>query len=64
MDQKRIHTISHLVGVAVIFSIGVGFIAMLFGIISFFLSEFSAAGLSLIAAALGFGLFMIAALKS
>lgn len=41
----------------------VGFIALLVAIIAFLSSEYSAAGLSLIAAALGFGLVSVTILK-
>jgi hypothetical protein len=64
MDRKTAPTIENLVGVAAIFSLVVGFIAILVAIIAFFSGDYSATGLSLIAAALGSGLFLIAVLKS
>ena len=64
MDNKNVRNIENLVGVAAIFSLIVGFIALLVAIVSFLSGEYSAAGLSLIAAALGFGLFSVAVLNS
>ena len=63
MDRERIPTVEKLVGITVIFSIVIGFIALLVGIVAFLSSEYSAAGLSLIVAALGFGLISVAILK-
>jgi hypothetical protein len=63
MDRKMVQTVENLVGVAAIFSLIVGFLAILVAMISFFSGDYSAAGLSLIAAALSFGLFSIAVLK-
>ena len=60
MDKKRIRKVENLVGVATIFSLIVGFIVLLVAIVSFVSGDYSAAGLSLIAAALGFGLFSVA----
>ena len=64
MDRKRIPMVEKLVGIGALFSVIVGFIALLIAIVAFLSSEYSAAGLSLIAAALGFGLVSIAILKS
>ena len=64
MDRKKVQAVESLVGVAAIFSLGVGFIAILVAIVSFFSGDYSSTGMSLIAAALGFGLFSIAVLKS
>jgi hypothetical protein len=63
MDRKRVSTVENLVGVAAISSLIVGFIAVLVAVIAFLSGDFSAAGLSLIAAALGFGLFSVAVLN-
>jgi hypothetical protein len=63
MDRKRVGTVENLVGVAAISSLIVGFIAVLVAVIAFLSGDFSAAGLSLIAAALGFGLFSVAVLN-
>jgi hypothetical protein len=63
MDRKRVSTVENLVGVAAIASLIVGFIAVLVAVIAFLSGDFSAAGLSLIAAALGFGLFSVAVLN-
>lgn len=63
MDRKRLPMVEKLVGIAAIFSMVVGFIALLFGIVAFLSGEYSAAGLSLIAAALSFGLVSVAILK-
>ena len=60
MDRKRIPTVEKLIGITVIFSIVVGFIALLFALVAFLNGEYSAAGVSLIAAALSFGLISIA----
>ena len=64
MDRKKVQAVESLVGVAAIFSLVVGFIAILVAIVSFFSGDYSSTGMSLIAAALGFGLFSIAVLKS
>lgn len=63
MDRKRIPMVEKLVGIAALFSVIVGFIAVLIAIVASLSGEYSAAGLSLIAAALGFGLVSIAILK-
>jgi len=63
MDRKRIPTVEKLIGIATIFSIVVGLTALLVAIAAFLSSEYSAAALSLIAAALGFGLVSVAILK-
>lgn len=63
MDRKRIPMVEKLVGIAAIFSIVVGFIALLVAIFAFLSVEYMAAGLSLIAAALSFGLVSVAILK-
>lgn len=63
MDRKRLPMVEKLVGISAIFSIVVGFIALLVAMIAFLSGEYSAAGLSLIAAALGFGLVSVAILK-
>ena len=63
MNRKRIPTVEKLVGIAVLFSIAVGFIALLVAMAAFLRGEYSAAGLSLIAAALGFGLVSVALLQ-
>jgi hypothetical protein len=63
MDRKRIPMVEKLVGVAAIFSIVVGFTALLVAIFAFLSGEYSAAGLSLMAAALSFGLVSVAILK-
>jgi hypothetical protein len=63
MDRKRVSTVENLVGVAAIASLIVGFVAVLVAVIAFLSGDFSAAGLSLIAAALGFGLFSVAVLN-
>jgi hypothetical protein len=63
MDRKRVPMVEKLVGIAAIFSIVVGFIALLVATVAFLSGEYSAAGLSLIAAALGFGLVSVAILK-
>ena len=64
MDREKIPMVEKLVGIAAIFSIVVGFVALLVAIFAFLSSEYSAAGLSLIAAALSFGLVSVAILKS
>ena len=51
------------IGIAATFSNIVDFIALLVAIVAFFSSDYSAAGLSLIAAALAFGLVSVAILK-
>lgn len=63
MDRKRVPMVEKLVGIAALFSVIVGFIAVLIAIVASLSGEYSAAGLSLIAAALGFGLVSIAILK-
>lgn len=63
MDRKRVGTVENLVGVAAISSLIVGFIAVLVAVVAFLSGDFSAAGQSLIAAALGFGLFSVAVLN-
>jgi hypothetical protein len=63
MDRKRIPMVEKLVGIAAIFSIVAGLLALLVAMVAFLSSEYSAAGLSLIAAALGFGLVSVAILK-
>jgi hypothetical protein len=63
MDRKRIPMVERLVGIAALFSVIVGFIALLVAIIAFLSGEYSAAGLSLIAAGLGFGLISVAISK-
>ena len=63
MDRKRFPMVEKLIGIAAIFSIVVGFIALLVAMVAFLSSEYSAAGLSLIAAALSFGLVSMAILK-
>ena len=63
MDRKRIPMVEKLVGIAALFSVIVGFIALLVAIIAFLSGEYSAAGLSLIAAGLGFGLISVAISK-
>lgn len=63
MDKKSIRNVENLVGVATSFCLIVGFIALLVTIVSFVSGDYSAAGLSLIAAALGFGLFSAAVLN-
>ena len=64
MDPKRTPTVEQLVGIAAIFSIVVGFIALLAALAAFLSGDYSAVGLSLIAAALGFGLLSLAIMKS
>lgn len=54
--------VENLVGIATISSLIIGFIAILVAIVAFFSGDYSAAGLSLIASALGFGLFSVALL--
>lgn len=63
MDREKIPMVEKLVGIAAIFGIVVGFIALLVAIFAFLSSEYLAAGLSLIAAALSFGLVSVAILK-
>lgn len=63
MNRKRIPTVEKLIGIATIFSIVAGFIALLVAMFAFLSGEYFAAGLSLIAAALGFGLVSVAILK-
>jgi hypothetical protein len=63
MDRKSIPMVERLVGIAALFSVIVGFIALLVAIIAFLSGEYSAAGLSLIAAGLGFGLISVAISK-
>lgn len=63
MDQKTVPTIENLVGVAAIFSLIVGFIAILVAVFTFFSGDYPSTGLSLIAAALDSGLFLTAVLK-
>jgi hypothetical protein len=63
MDRKRKSTVEKLIGIAATFSIVAGFIALLVAVAAFLSNEYSAAGLSLIAAALGFGLVSVAILK-
>lgn len=55
--------VENLVGLATIFDLVVGFIAILVAMVAFFSGDYSAAGISLIASALGFGLISIALLK-
>jgi len=55
--------VEKLVGVAAIFSIVAGFIALLVAMVAFLSGNYSAAGLSLTAAALGFGLVSVALLQ-
>jgi hypothetical protein len=64
MDRKRIPMVEKLVGIAALFSMVVGIIALPIALVAFLSNEYSAAGLSLIAAALSFGLISIAILKS
>jgi len=64
MNRNRIPAVEKLIGMTAIFSVVVGFVALLVALASFLSSDYSAAGLSLIAAALGFGLFSHAALNS
>lgn len=54
--------VENLIGIATISSLIIGFIAILVAIVAFFSGDYSAAGLSLIASALGFGLFSVALL--
>jgi hypothetical protein len=63
MDRKRITMVEKFIGIAATFSNVVGFIALLVAIAAFISNDYSAAGLSLIAAALGFGLVSVAILK-
>lgn len=63
MYGKSVPKVENLVGVATLFSLLIGFIAVLVVIISLVSGDYSAAGLSLIAAALGFGLFSVAVLN-
>lgn len=63
MEQKRTPMAEKAVGIAVLLCIVVGIVALLVAVVAFFSSEYSAAGLSLIAAALSFGLVSIAILK-
>lgn len=62
MDQKK-RNVENLVGVTTIFCLIVGFIAILVAVFSFFSGDYSATGLSLIAAALSFGLISLAILS-
>ena len=64
MTRKPIHPIEKLVGVAVLFSTVVGVIALLAAIVLFLSGEYSAAGINLVAAALGFGLPAVAVLSN
>ena len=64
MDRRRIPMVEKLIGITAIFSVVVGFIALLVALVAFFSNKYSAAGMSLIAAALGFGLVSVAILKS
>jgi hypothetical protein len=63
MDRKKITMAEKYIGIAATFSNIVGFIALLVAIVAFLSSDYSAAGLSLIAAALAFGLVSVAILK-
>ena len=63
MDRNKIPMVEKLIGIATIFSVVAGFIALLVAVAAFMSSNYSAAGLSLIAAALGFGLASVAILK-
>jgi hypothetical protein len=63
MDRKKITMAEKYIGIAAIFSNVVGFIALLVAIVAFLSNEYAGAGLSLIAAALAFGLFSVATLK-
>ena len=64
MTRKPVHSVEKLVGVAVIFSLVVGFTAFLAATVLFFSGEYSAAGICLVAAALGFGLPAVAVLSN
>ena len=64
MERNRITMVEKYIGITATFSSIVGFIALLVAVVAFFSSDYSAAGLSLIAAALGFGLVSQAILKS
>ena len=63
MDRKRITTVEKFVGIAATFSNVVGFVALLVAMVAFLSNDYPATGLSLIAAALGFGLVSVAILK-
>ena len=64
MDRKRIAMVEKFIGIAAAFSIIIGFVALLVAMVAFLSNDYPAAGLSLIAAALGFGLVSVAILKS
>lgn len=64
MDRNRRTTVEKLIGIAAIFNNAVGLFALLSAMVALVNGEFAAVGLSLIAAALGFGLFSIAALSN
>jgi hypothetical protein len=63
MDRKRITMVEKFIGIATTFSIAIGFTALLVAMVAFLSDDYSAAGLSLIAAALGFGMVCIAILR-
>lgn len=63
MARNHVPDVEKIVGIATFFSLTVGFMALLAAIVMFFSGEYSAAGLNLIAAALGFGLFSAAILN-
>jgi hypothetical protein len=64
MEKKPTLNVEKLIGLATSFSLIVGFLALLGAVLAFFSSAFLAAGLNLIAAALGFGLFSVAVLSN
>ncbi len=63
MDKNSIRRVEKLVGIGMYFSLVVGFAAILMSLISFLSGEYTAAGLSLIAGALSFGLLSFAILR-
>ena len=64
MNRKPVRNIEKLIGWTTSFSLIVGILALLGAVVAFFSGEYSAVGLNLIAAALGFGLFSVAVLNN
>jgi hypothetical protein len=64
MEKSKNRNIENLIGIATLLTIIIGFAAVLGAIFCFFTGKFSAGALSLIAAALSFGLFSNAILNN
>jgi len=63
MEKSKYRNIENLIGIATLLTLVIGFAGVLGAIFCFFTGEFSAGALSLIAAALSFGLFSNAILN-